>query len=210
MRTGVDVLRSLHRYVWKALEDDVVMGPDGDSRDWEIRLWGSEGEFRWPFARVAAITPVTVSGPAVYREAARTFAVHLYPVPQGTAEDSVLEAERVEEIMTIAFETGFTYIDKPDPLAPLTWVKVSSAPHRVPLYDFAGVPLDGPNSVSYARQSSDYLRVLTCSINRIIDPEDERAWLVVVEPRVTWRRLGRVPSDAGQIVQSVKLEESPA
>lgn len=302
MRTGVDALRSIHRYVWKMLEGDTSVYQD-EERDWEIRLWGTEGEFRFPFARVAAITPVTYTGPAVQRDAARTFAVHLYPVPKDSPEASIMEVERIEEIVTVAFETGFTYDDSPLPLIELsgsiadagvgelngsyawgvtalgradvesevmqlggeaavnrsvliTWdvvpgatgynvyrkggfggwglratviaptftdaldhagvidystqppdYRVTSAPHRIPLYDYDGVPLDGPDSVSYARGTRDFLRVVSCPINRITDPEDDRYWLVTAEPRVTWRRTGRVPSGT-QIVQSVRLTET--
>ena len=97
-RTGVDALRSIHRYVWKALEDDVPPMWLDEQRPWEIRLWGTEGTFGFPFARVAAITAMTATGPAVQREVVRTFACHLYPVPLADPEASLLEVERVEEL----------------------------------------------------------------------------------------------------------------
>lgn len=207
MRTGVDALRSIQRYVWKALEDDVPPLWQDKQNEWEVRLWATEGTFAFPFARVAAITPVSYQGSAVIREATRTFAVHTYPVPLSDPESSIMEVERVEEILTVAFETGFTYTDKPDPADPSSWVDVTSAPHRIPLYDYDGVPLDGPDSVSYARGPSDFLRVLTCPINRLTDPEDDRYWLVTVEPRVTWSRRGRVPK-GDVIVEDVILAQT--
>lgn len=204
MRTGLDALRSIHRYVWKALEDDVPPMWMDEPRPWEIRLWGTEGTFGFPFARVAAITPMTATGAGVRREVTRTFACHLYPVPLGDPEASLMEVERVEEILVVAFETGFTYVDRPDPDDENTWVEVHTAPRRIPLYDYEGVPLDGPASVSYRRAESDWLRALACPINRLTDPEDDRYWLVTCEPRVTWARRGRVPKD-GPIVQDVNL-----
>jgi hypothetical protein len=205
MRTGVDALRSIHRYVWKAVENDVPPLWQDEARSWEVRMWGSEGTFGFPFARVAAITPVTYSGPASWREAARTFAVHLYPVPMSDPEASLMEVERVEEILAVAFETGFEYLDQPDPADASTWSRVTSTPHRIPLYDYEGVPLDGPNAVSYVRGPNDFLRVVSCPINRIVDPEDDTYWLVTAEPRVTWRRTGRQPV-AGPLVTSVRTE----
>lgn len=204
MRTGVDALRSIQRYVWKTLEDDVPPLWQDQPRSWEVRMWGTEGRFGFPFARVAAITPVSYSGPASWREAARTFAVHLYPVPMGDPEASLMEVERVEELLFVAFDAGFSYVDKPDPNDATTWATVQSHPRRVPLYDHDGVPLDGPDSVSYVRGANDYLRVVDCPVNRIVDPEDDTYWLVTAEPRVTWRRGGRMPKD-GPIVQDVHV-----
>ena len=306
MRTGVDALRSLHHFIWMALDDDVPPPWQGQERPWEVRLWGTEGEFSFPFARVAAITPETFSGSAAIRESIRTFAAHLYPVPQDTPEDSIMEVERVEEIVTLAFEVGFSY---PEPLMPpysiqarvgsggsrsagryeylvtavntsgesvaavaldavldaddsvkLLWTAaldavsynlyctgpddvqwllantallgftdsggvvplaeasppseatglatVRTAPWRIPLYDYAGVPLDGPDSISYRRMPHDFLRVTQSPINRMTDPEDDRYWLITVEPRLTYRRLGRVPS-AAPIVQHVTVTQNP-
>lgn len=205
VRTSADALRSMLRYTWKLLEHDTPPVWRDEQSEWEIRPWGMEGAFKFPFARVAAITPTQHTGSAVIRESARTFALHLYPVPLGSPEDSIMEVERVEELLTVAFETGFMYIDQPDPVDSSTWLEVRSAPRRVPLYDYAGVPLDGPNSVSYARAPHDFLRVTECPINRIVDPEDDRYWLVTAEPRVTWRRRGRVPVD-GPLVKEVRVE----
>lgn len=289
MRTSADALRSIRRYIGVLLATDVPPLWKDEQHSWEVRLWGAEGEFGFPFARVAPITPTTYTGSAAVREAAKTFAVHLYPVPLATPEDSIMEVERVEELLTVAFETGFTY---EEPLQPpgrlvavvvktggataagsfdyavtalnasgesvasavvtralvaggyvnLAWAqaagatsynvyraqggwrllgnvqtntfvddgsgagtvqsppltgtgtaRISSAPGRIPLYDYAGVPLDGVNSESYARGPADFLRVGTCPINRIVDPEDDRYWLVTAEPRATWRRSGRLP-----------------
>lgn len=209
MRNSADALRSMLRYTWKLLEDDVPPLWQDEARSWEVRPWGTEGTFGFPFARVAAITPTTYTGSAVIREAARTFALHLYPVPLDSPDASIMEVERIEELLTVAFETGFTYVDKPDPNDPGTWREVKSAPRRVPLYDYDGVPLDGPDSVSYARAPHDYMHVPQCAINRVVDPEDDRYWLVTAEPRVTWRRRGRVPPD-GPLVKSVKLTEIPS
>lgn len=87
-------------------------------------------------------------------------------------------------------------------------VNVRSAPKRIPLYDYVGVPLDGAGSVSYRRGSHDYLVAKTVSIDRLVDPEDDRYWLVMATVAVTWRRSGRMPLGS-QIVQSVKLVQAP-
>lgn len=441
MRTSLDVLRSMHRYLWRILEEDIPPLWKGEQREWEIRFWGDESEFQFPFARVAAITPTTYSGSAVIRECTRTFAWHLYPVPMPTPEESLMEVERVEELLATALEQGFTFFDAvaqpmpqlspsggPSSLPPstyyyavsalgahagetlaadaggmahppgsvLSWVSVKGAnryvvyrsddggttwqalhivddvgtpthgftddgnvgvgegyfqnrpaaiawsnqqistwlaqqssppdhivsvmlrarnplnvtpripawmqmtnepwenigvtnlgeekaklieylnattgvlgltddklelvgrislggtdvgvysvlptywlddrdmtlrpvpsplpssrpvqdtsegvpvsgfPDRVPLYDYFNVPLGGHGSVSHARGPRDYVRVLSCSINRIVDPEDDNYWLVIVELRVTWRRAGRVIGSS-QVVQRVQVKEA--
>lgn len=318
MRTSNDVLRSIMRYMAVVLRDDLP------ENDWEVRYWGTEGTVPLPdapFARVAAITPQTTTGPGALNEVARTFAAHLYMRPQDDPEQAVMEAERIEEQMHIAFEIGFQYDDfiamappgavavasvggtfnpngpvwyaftcvgvrptgydaavDPETLPSIaslgsfvvasgfqfTWTavpganayrvyrsldgvtfnllaqvasptytdsgaqipnpakhppasneayrttKVQSSKKRIPLYDYAGIPLDGLGSISYERQPSDYLRVQTCTIDRGEDPEDDRYFRVIVQPRVTWRRIGRVPIDRGKIVQEVRLTETVA
>jgi hypothetical protein len=99
------------RYVAVVLRDDLSRG-----LDWEVRYWGTEGTVPLPdqpFARVAAITPQSTVGPAAYGEVSRTYAVHLYPKPQNDPEQAVMEAERVEEQMHLAFEIGWEYDDNP-------------------------------------------------------------------------------------------------
>lgn len=306
MRTGADALRSFHHFVWKVLDDDIPPLWQNEQRPWEVRLWGTEGEFGFPFARVAAITAESFSGSAAIRESARTFAAHLYPVPQASPEESIMEVERVEELLTVAFECGFRYTE---PLMPpysvearpagdgslahgvytyeitsvnasgeseaalayygslgdgasiaFTWTQalgaasynlyrtgpdlvrkliaglpglairdlgtdtgsvpadppveatgeamVETAPWRIPLYDYADVPLDGPDAISYRRMPHDFMRALQVPINRMTDPEDDRYWLVTAEPRLTYRRLGRVPS-AAPLVKSITLTQVP-
>lgn len=110
MRTTADTRRSLLRFAALAL------GPE-----WEVRAWGVEGEFRFPFARVAPITPATPTGPASYSDVAQTYAIHCYPTPGPTADDSIVEVERVKELLHVAFEIGVPY---QDPLIP-PWMVVA-------------------------------------------------------------------------------------
>lgn len=306
MRTEEDVLRSLQRYVWQALADDTPLGRDGVPRPWEVRFWGAEGEFEFPFARVASTTAQSSTGPASWQDVSRSYTVHAYPTPQATQEESLIECSRVEELLYVAFNVGFTYRDPlsqpygivlaqapvlgairagtyvyavtarsadgesvaslpasvttvgsmsrvfmgwnevqgassygvyvgPDaghlsllavtadaffvddgsvaasgsapPLTGTGTVGVRSAPKRVPLYDYADLPLDGDGSVSFRRSTSDYMIVKSVTIDRLPDPEDDRYWVVIAQPMITWRRVGRVPSGS-QIIQDVRLRET--
>jgi hypothetical protein len=165
-RTALDVLRSTHKYVASMLPDE-----------WEVRLWDGEGEFNRPFARVAKVGPLLARGPAWYTDVTQPMVVHSYPVPQETVEHSIFAAEEVEELLHEGFRVG---------IPPLGY------PLRIPLWDWTGVPLDGPNSDSVERLDHDYIRIAPDSlqINRLHEPVDDRLITVVTEMRVTWRRPG--------------------
>jgi hypothetical protein len=109
VRNERDALRSMHKYVAKALE---VADPDAG---WEVRLWDEEGTFRAPFARVATIGPVIYGGGSSYwTEVTQPMAVHLYPQhddPNETAEGAVLRAAQVRGFMRDAFQSGVRYLD---------------------------------------------------------------------------------------------------
>lgn len=101
MRTSADVLRSLIRYSALMLGDE-----------WEVRPWGTEGEFKFPFARVAVVAPpVVTTGPAHTSDMAMTLAIHAYPIPGSTPDESIMEVERVKELFHLGIEVGFGYTD---------------------------------------------------------------------------------------------------
>lgn len=197
MRTSADVLRSTLRYTALALGDE-----------WEVRPWGTEGEFKFPFARVAITVPPSVPlGSAYVHDVTMGLAVHAYPVPGATPDESIMEVERVRDLLHVAFFEGFVYEDVLNPVAvPPTTVKVRSAPRRVPLYDYDGVPLDGPDAFSVARNPSDYFRVIECPIDAGVDPEDDTQWRVIAQPRISWRRIALVAS-GHKIVEEVRLKQ---
>lgn len=184
MRTPQDALRSLHKYV------ALVLDPD-----WEVRLWDEEGTFKRPFARVSKIGPtLPTPASALVVDVTQAMAVYLQPQEQQTVEASILVAEKVEDAIYQGFLVGV------GPGAPL----------RVPMWDWTGIPLDGPGSDATARYEHDYMRIVrpSLSVNRLHDPTDDRLITVVVEMRVTWRRPGRV-TKPGTPVQSVLTDLKP-
>jgi hypothetical protein len=297
VRQQLDVLRSYLRYAALTLDDGGA---------WEIRPWGMEGEFRWPFARGAITTPTTSSGPAWYGDVTVGMTLHCYPVPQASAELSLIEVERVKELLYVGFEIGCDYTDpilagpdvtdflaEPGGILPagsylyavtalghtgettvglasgdvvpngsscaILWepllqargyrvyrsdnggpfgmlvelglesvtfidsgvllpeslvfppavstatVKVKSGKRRMPLYDYAGVPLDGLDAFSVTRHPSDYVRVVDHSLDHDVDPEDDTQFRVVSQLRCTWRRRGVVPSGR-KLVREVRIQ----
>lgn len=109
------MLRSLIRYT------ALMLGPE-----WEVRPWGTEGEFKFPFARVAVVAPpVVTTGPAHRNDMAMTVAIHAYPKPGSTPDESIMEVERVKELLHRGIEIGFGYSDK---LAPPARVQATALP----------------------------------------------------------------------------------
>jgi hypothetical protein len=183
IRPALDVLRSTHKYVSSMLPEE-----------WEVRLWDDEGEFRRPFARVAKVGPLLSRGPAIYSDMTQPMIVHAYPLVKETVEQSIYEAEMIEELIHEGFRIG---------IPPLGF------PLRIPLWDWAEVPLDGVDSDSMERHPHDYIRVVpeSFSINRLHEPVDDRLITVVTDMRVTWRRPGR--TSVGKPVQSVVTAFDP-
>lgn len=296
MRTTADALRSMIRYAALALGEE-----------WEVRPWGAEGEFKFPFARVAIVAPPETTGSAHTNDLAMTLAVHAYPTPGATPDASIMEVERVRMLLHDGIFVGFSYYDPliapayigfdtlkiggqlatgsyhygitsvapegesvvsadvvavvtgpkgsvrmlwspvagarsyrvyrgsaagtrtllaqvtvPEfndegliapgvtqpPAASSATIVVRSKNRRVPLYDYAGVPLDGPTAFSVTRHPSDFLRVLGCPIDHGVDPEDDTQFRVIAQPRVTWRRMGSVPSGHKPVTE-VRLQTDP-
>lgn len=160
MRTNADALRSLKRYAALMLGDD-----------WEVRLPGEEGTFERPFARVVVADAAQYRAATKYlTEAFAPFAVYTYPAKGATADEALMGALGVEEMLFQGFHVGV-----PD----------EGSPMRVPLYDYDGVPLSEP---SLARFEHDYLRVSDLSTRHFADPDDRTLWSVVTDVRLSWRR----------------------
>jgi len=112
MRTSVDALRSLKRYVASALGDD-----------WEVRLSVDEGTFARPQALLqAAGSPVTLQGTQHTVDVQAPFVIYLYPESGSTHIESLISAGDAEELLFDAFHVG----------------SGAARPLRVPFYDYAG------------------------------------------------------------------------
>src|SRR4051812_48897449 len=163
MRTTTDALRSLKRYVAIAL-----------GADWEVRLSGEEGAFERPFCRVSAATGGRSMpfGP-LNTDLTLPCAVVAYPHAQVDADHALLEGQRVAELLHAAFARG-VHEDSFRVVGGVGDVTVMRAhPARVPLYDYAGVSLDGIASESM-RDRRDFMRVANdVSVDVIADPNSE-------------------------------------
>lgn len=158
MRTNLDALRSLKRYVALALPDP-----------YEVVLAGDEASQSRPYASVKATGPALITGPAHTVDVAQPFAVYAYPMPADTPADSLVVAARIEEALNTAFALG---IDKGRRM-------------RLPLYDFEGLGMDERSEV---RTPHDFARIMSLSVNRVQTPDDERFFTVTAELRLAWRR----------------------
>jgi hypothetical protein len=144
--------------------------------DFDVRLAEEEGVFERPTALVTATTPQAVSGPRHTRDVAQSFTCHVYAEVARTAQGSLLAAAEVEELLLQATQTGRTG-------------------GRVPLRDYTGVGVDE----SAPAGSLEFLRIVpgSLSINRVRDPDDPLLYTVVMDLRLTWRRVGYTPADVG-------------
>lgn len=164
MRTSIDVLRSLKRYVAIALGED-----------WEVRLLVEEGTFGRPAAQVMEATGQTITGPNHTMDVIQTYMVHAFPVKGSTVMESLLAASEVEDTLVRAFRIG---IDK-------------GRAARIPLYNYESVPA---NAGSSDRTPKDFARILDLEISRTQSPQDELLFTVSAEVRLGWRRDGRLLS----------------
>lgn len=182
MRTAIDALRSMNRYIALALGDT-----------WEVRLWTDDVKLPFPFARVTFAGPTLMTGPAMYADVTQPMVVHAYQEPQESVEAGIISALMVEDVLFNAFQGRGAG-------------PVRSGNMRIPLYDYDGVPLDGIESGSDTRFTSDYLRVLDFSTSHLHDPQDDRNITVSADIRVMWRRPTH--ADPGKPVESLEVEIS--
>jgi hypothetical protein len=177
-KTVTDARRSLARHLHLVL---------GDA--WEVRFAEEGGTFVYPFALVARAGAVLSEGPQAWQDVTQPFVCHFYPQTQDSLEAAEFEAQRIEELLWEMIHVG----------------RAGSYPMRLPFYDYAGLRLDQPSN---SRNPHDYMRVVRNSdtIEPLPDPRDERRVAVVLNMRLTWRRLGRTIT--GTPVQSVRLRQT--
>jgi len=173
VRRPVDALRSVAKHVAKTL------GPD-----WEVRLSSERGSMQYPYAIVALVGPALSSRNTLHVQMTQPVTVYCYSGVESSAELSELAANEVEDVL---------------------WGGLvgSLEPYRVPLYDYAGVGLNGG---SEARFEHDYLRLVDVQLNRVADDSDDNRTIVVCDFRATWHR----PTDrltalrGGRVLQSLR------
>jgi hypothetical protein len=206
-RSVEDVIASIKKYIAQVLDaeageflagHDPETGGEVTSPSWEVRFWDEQAAFRFPFARVAEIGQETVlSENPRYSDHTQSVTVHLYPHPAPDSEQAILGARRLKSIIATALERG----------------EDKGRPWLIPLWDFGGVrstPGDpfGVYGDSESRQPWDFMRVVGLSLERMIDPEDDRYVVVVATFRARWRRVPSVP--LGRLVESVRMTAHPS
>lgn len=196
MRSSVDALRSLHKYVARGL----ALGTGWD--DWEVRYAWEEGTFRRPFARVGFAGPEQSTGSATLREIVRPFNILIHPPEADAADVALLQATEIGGVLTDLFERGVRWTEPEDPeQAASSPVEVRGAAMRVPLWDWAGVETW---ETTTRRAPIDYLRVRDLSVNDVADPIDELRRAVGCDVRLTWMREGQ-QRDHGPLLRGVRV-----
>jgi hypothetical protein len=104
MREPIDCLRSLKKYVAMALATDDY---------WEVRLAYEDGTFERPFCRVEAAGDAAETGNRYDGEIVMPVQILAHPREKVTADESILEAERVRSILRRAFRVGAGAIPAP-------------------------------------------------------------------------------------------------
>jgi len=160
MRTSLDAIRSLKRYVAIALGDD-----------YEVRLLTEQGTFKRPAAQVMDTTANDLTGPRHTIDNLQSFSVHVFPEPGESVQESLGLAAVVENTMTDAFRIGLA----------------GGHACRIPLFDYEDVAWDEGTD---ARSYPDYLRVRDCSVQRVQNPTEELLFTVTCDLRLAWRRVG--------------------
>lgn len=173
------VIRSLTRYVAMALAD------------FEVRSAGEEGTFERPFAAVVQATDtraIALGARAV--EVRAGFSVTAYPLPGISREASEWEAHRVQRLLFEAFAVG---------IDPASFAKGRAHPQRIPLWDYAGVPLFEP---APAAPRIGYLRLVEPPAFTTFPDAGADTFTVACDLRVSWSEGTAIP-EAGRLVATV-------
>jgi hypothetical protein len=126
----------------------------------------------------------------------RSFAVQAYPTIGASAQESRLEATRVEGVLDDAVTHGLV-----NPLPDDVFEDIGG-PFRIPVWDYAGVPVKGSGRAGPA-QPYGMLRVQDHSFQSIQDTLDEVRFTVTGTLRLTWDAAGRVAANAEPWVSDV-------
>lgn len=184
MRSEIDVLRSIKRYV------SVVLGDA-----WEVRLWADQGSFAVPFARVVSSGGSSVvGGSAAFASQSLPVSVYCYLGESETEELAEIAGMGLRERLVSAFRFG--------------GVANEGYPLRVPLYDYDGV--DYPIGVGKRWSDRDFVRVADLNVARVAEDGDGRFVIVVATMQVSWSRAAALAADriAGPDLQSVQVSVS--
>jgi hypothetical protein len=125
--------------------------------------------------------------------------VHLFWPPMMGARS--YQVWRDDQLIANVMPSGDSFEDyvdagsvTPNPTAapPDVGTDIVGAPNRIPLWDYAGLPL---TTTARMRGLSDFMRVTDLSIGRRVEEQDERKITVTVDIRVTWAHAAEWPND---------------
>lgn len=178
MNNPDDVYRSLRRYV------SLILG----SPPWQVRLQRTRvSDDQRP---VAILEPGLLGTPFARRtipqgdvQKQQTFTVVCYPVVGATAAEAAEDARGVASLLDAGFSRGLVT----DAVPPAN----IGGPFRVPIWDYAGVPVTGAGRAGpadpYAYADVDQ----TFNVRPVQDALDELRYTVVCTLRMTWWQAGR-------------------
>lgn len=178
-----DIYRSLRRYVWQMLGGQTPVRlqrtrVEDDERPVAILEPGVLGT---PHSRAGTVNQGDV-------QKQQPLTVVCYPVLGATAAESAQIARELGNLLDAGFCRGLVTDDDPP-------VNIG-APWRIPVYDFAEVPISGPDRGGPADPYM-YANVdETFNVRPIQDAMDELRYTVVANLRVSWWASGRIPPTA--------------
>lgn len=187
-----DLLRSCRRYVWLMLGGDpwtVRIGRVRASDDERpIAVVEPSSPLTTPFSRAGTLNQGDV-------QKAQTLTVVCYPPLAGSAQESAMTAEATAAALNDGFERGLITDDTPP--------KRIGAPWRLPIYDFAGVPITGPGRAG-PTDPYGYANVTVSGFNvrPVQDAMDELRYTVVATVPLTWWRAGRIAPE-GPLITAI-------
>lgn len=180
-----DIHRSLRRYVAQVLV-----------KPWVVRMERQpvENDAR----EVCVVEPASglttgrhrVSIPQGNVEKLQAFSAMAYPAMMSTARESRHEAQRIATLLDQAFTLGLV---EPHEEGPPTNI---GAPFRVPVYDYADVPVSGKERAGPADPYGYAWVDPGLSVRTIQDPLDYLRFTVACDLRLSWEQGGRIPPSA--------------
>jgi hypothetical protein len=145
-------------------------------------------------------TRARVSVPQGNVEWVQAFSIMAYPAPGETPAQSRLEADRVAALLTHAVVHGMVEMVEVPPADPgddPTMVERQySPPLRIPLFDYAGVPVEGEGRAG-PTEPYDWMWVDDpAGAQAVQDPLDHLLFTVPLDLRLSWESTGRVSPSA--------------
>lgn len=151
-----------------------------DPPEWDVRFFHDEGEFEYPVCVIKTVGPAVAAAHVPFVELTQSYAIYAYPQPPdagaANASGSQVRAERVRQILITALDASRSN---------------GAKPMRIPLYDYDGVGVGDPAGF---RLDSDYLKVVSASVEVMPEPGDPLQAVVVADVRLNWR----VATDEGR------------